>query len=95
MLELATERLRDTIRGRPIAFSLLPQTFTIAQLQSVYEAVLGRQMDVANFRKALLRMEVLKQAGEETQVSHRPAKLFRFDDKAYARFVKKGGRFEI
>jgi 8-oxo-dGTP diphosphatase len=95
MVALALDRLRDTIRSKPMVFSLLPPKFTIAQVQAACEAVLGRQMDVANFRKALLRMEVLKEAGEETQVSHRPAKLFRFDEKAYARFVKKGGRFEI
>lgn len=95
MVELALERLRSTVRTKPIAFSLLPPEFTIAQLRSAYEAVLARPLDVANFRKALARMDILDEAGEETEVSHRPAKLFRFDDKAYAKFVKKGGRFEI
>ena len=95
MMELALERLRDTIRSKPVVFSLLAPQFTIAQVQAACEAVLDRSLDVANFRKALLRMELLKEVGMETQVSHRPAKLFRFDEKAYARFSKKGERFEI
>ena len=42
-----------------------------------------------------MRMGLLRAAGEETEVSHRPAKLFRFDDKSYARFVRRGFNFEI
>jgi 8-oxo-dGTP diphosphatase len=95
MVELGIARLRDTIRSKPIAFSLLPPQFTISQVQAVYEAVLGRKMDVANFRKALLDMDLLKEVGEEREVSHRPAKLFRFDEKTYGRFVKRGERFDV
>jgi hypothetical protein len=40
-------------------------------------------------------MGLLKEAGEEKDVAHRPAKIFRFDDKAYARFVRRGFNFEI
>jgi hypothetical protein len=40
-------------------------------------------------------MDLLKEVGEEREVSHRPAKLFRFDEKAYGRLVKRGQRFDV
>ena len=81
MFEMALDRLRTTIRSKPMAFWLLPPQFTIAQLHAVYDAVLGRSIDTANFRKALQRMNVLKEVGEESDVSHRPARLFKFDQR--------------
>ena len=95
ILDKAIARLRGKVRYEPIGFNLLPETFTLAQLHALYEAILDRPIDYSNFRRAILRMGLLKEAGEEKDVAHRPAKLFRFDDKAYARFVRRGFNFEI
>lgn len=91
----AVARLRAKVRYEPIGFNLLPERFTLAQLHSLYESLLDRPIDLPNFRRAILRMGLLREAGEERDVSHRPAKLFRFDEKRYAQLVRRGLNFEI
>jgi 8-oxo-dGTP diphosphatase len=91
----AVARLRAKIRYEPIGFNLLPERFTLAQLHTLYESLLDRPIDLPNFRRAILRMGLLREGGEEKDVSHRPAKLFRFDEKRYAQLVRRGFNFEI
>lgn len=96
ILSEATNRLKSKVRYQPIGFELLPIKFTLTQLQRLYETVLGRSMDKRNFRKKVLRMGILKDLGEiETDVSHRAARLYSFDEKAYHKLEKKGFNFEI
>lgn len=96
ILDAALERLRGKVRYRPIGFELLPDRFTLTQLQRVYEIVLDREIDKRNFRKKILAMEILKDTGEvEKDVAHRAARLYRFDKRAYARMRKQGINFEI
>jgi len=90
------ETLRETVRLQPIGFELLPKKFTLGQLQELYEAILNTKFDKANFRKKILSMNLLKDTKElQTEVSHRPAKLFSFDKKAYESLLKKGFSFEM
>jgi 8-oxo-dGTP diphosphatase len=95
ILDTAVERLRGKVRYAPIGFALLPPTFTLTQLQILYEAVLGRSLDRANFRRQILAMGILAAAGKQKQVPHRAATLYRFDRKAYDRAVRDGFHFEI
>jgi 8-oxo-dGTP diphosphatase len=95
IIEKAITRLRGKVRYEPIGFNLLPPMFTMAQLHALYEAVLDRPIDIANFRRSIMRMGLLREAGEESDVAHRPAKLFLFDDKSYARLLRRGFNFEI
>jgi 8-oxo-dGTP diphosphatase len=95
IVEKAIARLRGKVRYEPVGFNLLPERFMFAQLHALYEAILDRPIDIANFRRAIMKMGLLREAGEERDVQHRPAKFFRFDDKAYARFVRRGFNFEI
>jgi len=95
IIALALSRLRTKVRSEPIAFHLLPPVFTIAQLHTLYEALFERPLTMPNFRRSLSKVDVLRAVGEETDVSHRPAKLFRYDDKAYARMLRRGGHFWI
>ena len=84
------------VRYQPIGFELLPEKFTLRQLQHLYEIILDRPLDKRNFRKKVLGMEIIKETSEiETDVSHRAARLFRFDKKAYDRLSKRGFNFEI
>jgi 8-oxo-dGTP diphosphatase len=92
----AVTRLRGKVRYQPIGFELLPERFTLSQLQHLYEAILERPLDKRNFRKKILSMDVLVETDEiEQDVAHRAARLYRFDEAKYRRLVKRGFNFEI
>jgi 8-oxo-dGTP diphosphatase len=96
ILETAVTRLRGKVRYVPIGFELLPPRFTLTQLQHLYEAVLDREFDKRNFRKKVLALGILKDTGEiQKDVAHRAARMFRFDEAAYRRLLKKGINFEL
>lgn len=96
ILAVAHERLRGKVRYQPIGFELLPEKFTLRQLQHLYEIVLDRELDKRNFRKKVLSMDIVVQLKEiEKDVAHRAARLFRFDKRKYDRLTKKGFNFEI
>lgn len=79
IIDYAVVRLRAKLGYTTIAFHLLPVTFSLSELQQVYETVLGQQLDKRNFRRRIQSAEILE-ATEETrrEGSHRPARLFRF-----------------
>jgi 8-oxo-dGTP diphosphatase len=96
IVALALARLQSKVRYQPIGFELLPQKFTLSDLQHLYEAILGTELDKRNFRKKALGFELLV-ALNETQMSgrHRPAQLFRFDADKYEKLKKRGFNFEL
>lgn len=74
------ERLREQILEHPIVFNLLPEKFSLRELQALYEAILNTKMDRRNFRKKFFLMDWLIDLDElETHVSHRPGKLYKFN----------------
>ncbi len=74
----------------PVAFELLPRKFTIRQLQTLFEAVLGIEIDNRNFRKKILSSGFLQPTAErEVRVAHKPAQYYLFDKQAYRRAVKE------
>lgn len=96
ILRVATERLRAKIRYQPIGFELLPNKFTLGQLQSLYETILERELDKRNFRKKILSYEILKELDEKTSnLPHRPSALYTFDTAKYRQLQKKGLVFEL
>ena len=96
ILQTAYERLQGKIRYQPIGFELLPQKFTLRQLQQMYEKILDRELDKRNFRKKILKMGILEELDEiETDVAHRAARLYMFNKKKYDDMVKRGFNFEI
>ena len=96
ILQTALERLRGKLRYQPIGFELLPNKFTLSQLQRLYEQVLEREVDKRNFRKRVLAMDLLVELDEvEQDVAHRAARLYRFDERKYKRLVKQGFNFEL
>ena len=80
----------------PAALIKLPAKFTLSQLQHLYEAVLGTELDKRNFRKKVLSFDLLVPL-KETQMlgRHRPAQLFRFDAEKYEKLKKRGFNFEL
>jgi 8-oxo-dGTP diphosphatase len=96
ILDVAVERLRGKVRYQPIGFELLPQKFTLTQLQTLHEIVLERELDKRNFRKRLLAMDILTELDEvEQDVSHRAARLYQFDQRKYRKRVKEGFDFQL
>lgn len=96
ILSDALKMLQRRVRRRPVGFELLPKKFTLAQLQKLYEVLLNENYDKANFRKKILATNLLKDIKEmQTNVSHRPAKLFSFDEKRYLELKSKGISFEL
>ena len=95
ILGCAVERLRRKIRYEPIGFELLPETFTLSQLQKLYEQILERKIDKRNFRKKLLKMDLLIDTEKkETGVAHRAAQLYQFNAKKYQLLKQNGVSFE-
>lgn len=96
ILKTAHERLKGKVRYQPIGFELLPEKFTLRQLQHLYEVILDRKLDKRNFRKKVLGMEIVKETNDiEKDVAHRAARLYRFDKRMYDRLTKQGFNFEI
>lgn len=94
ILETALNRLKNKARVEPIGFELLPQKFTLGQLQKLYEAILGAQLDKRNFRRKILSRGFLMELEEKQQgVPHKPAKLYEFDHEQYGRL--KGNSFDF
>jgi 8-oxo-dGTP diphosphatase len=92
----ALQRLKGKVRYQPIGFELLPPKFTLTQLQRLYETILEKELDKRNFRKKILSMDLLEELDEvEQDVSHRAARLYRFDHKKYKQLEKAGFNFEL
>lgn len=84
------EKIKRRIKHLPIAFELLPEKFTLTQVQNVYELILGKKLDKRNFRKKILSFKVLKELDEKQKgVSFRAATLYKFDKRKYAKLFGK------
>ncbi len=78
IIEYAVERLRNKIEYTDIAFSLMPECFTLTELQQVYEVILGKELLKANFRRKISDMVI--ETDEYTKnAGHRPSKLFKYN----------------
>jgi len=96
ILEFSLMQLRNRVRQAPIGFNLLPEKFTLLQLMHLYEEILGIELDKSNFRRKILHMKLLVALDEKQQdVSHRAAKLFKFDPEIYKKLTEKGFNFEF
>ncbi len=88
--EKGLEKIKRRIKYQPIAFELLPEKFTLTQLQQVYELVLGKKLDKRNFRKKMLNFGILKDLEEKQKgVSFRAATLYKFDKRKYSKLFGK------
>lgn len=76
ILDYAIKRLRWKFEYTPIAFSLLPNKFTLGHLQEIYEIVFNKKFDKRNFRKKIISLDILDEEEIKKDVSHRPPKLY-------------------
>lgn len=92
----ALAKLRAKVKHQPIGFELLPQKFTIPKLQLLYESILDITLDKRNFRKKLLKMNLLiKLEEKEKDNIRRAANLYKFDRKNYKKLINKGFNFDL
>ena len=84
MILKARKMMQQKIKTEPISFQLLPQLFTLTQLQRLYEAVNGEEVDKRNFRKRIKDMDYIEKTELiDKQTSKRGASLYRFNKKAF------------
>ncbi|GAA4320335.1 NUDIX domain-containing protein [Pontixanthobacter gangjinensis] len=96
MVHDALLQLKQNARYRPIGFELLPEKFTIPQLQALYEAIYRRELDPRNFRKKVLSLNVLEKLDEKDRSgSKRGAFLYKFNNDNYRDLLESGYNFEI
>ncbi|MCQ2960066.1 MAG: NUDIX domain-containing protein [Bacteroidales bacterium] len=96
LFNAALTTLQEQVRIDPIIFNLLPKDFSLSDLQIVYETVTMQKFDKRNFRKKILNLGILHDTGKkQNNVSHRAARLYRFDKKAYQKMLKRGQMFAI
>jgi 8-oxo-dGTP diphosphatase len=95
IMSSAITRLRGKVRYQPIGFELLPEAFTLTELQNLYETILDKPLNKRNFRTKIVKMGILKEVSIQTGVSHRPAALYQFDQEQYDKYVAEGVVFEI
>lgn len=96
IFNVALQRLKGKVKYEPIGFELLPTKFTLSQLQNLYEKILEQQLDKRNFRKKILSMGLLIELNEiQKDVSHRAARLYKFNEGEYKKLKKRGFNFEI
>jgi 8-oxo-dGTP diphosphatase len=97
ILNTAIERIRAKIRYQPIGFELLDRKFPFADLEKLYIALLGRDIDRRNFSKKMLALGILDETNEyaKPEGKGRPSKMYQFNKKRYQQLLKEGINFEI
>jgi 8-oxo-dGTP diphosphatase len=97
IVSYARERLKRRVRRRPVGFDLLPQEFTLGQLQNLYEKAMDKKFDKRNFRKKLFKSKLLIDLEKKSDGSgygqHKGSLLFSFNAEAYSLMKLKGYDF--
>jgi 8-oxo-dGTP diphosphatase len=88
--------LQNQIRIKPVGFELLPEKFTLVQLQDLYEAILRKNIDKRNFRKKIMSMGILEKLNEkEKETSKKGAFYYKFNEDNYKRLKQNGFYFSL
>ena len=96
ILRMATSRLRERIHFEPIGFELLPEIFTMPQLQNLYEAILEVRFDRRNFASKMQKLDILEETGERPKDAARSVPVrYRFNRNRYEEMKAKGFRLEF
>jgi 8-oxo-dGTP diphosphatase len=93
IVESALEALRLSLNDHPVGYNLLPEKFTMPELQKLYETILDTPLDRRNFQKKMLGIDILERLNErKLGGAHKAPFLYRFDKKKYEKAMKKGLR---
>lgn len=92
MVRVAKARLRQKASNQPVGFELLPEKFTLPELQQLYEAIYETSLDKRNFRRRILSMGVLEKTDKkQKKFSKKGAYLYKFDENKYSDQINKNG----
>lgn len=96
MVRMAISRLRYKTSVQPVGFELLPEKFTMRQLQKLYEAILNQELDKRNFSKKINQLDILVKLDEKDMNSSRKGSfLYKFDQFKYKSKVSEGFIFKL
>ena len=96
MVDRALKDLKSQIKIKPVGFELLPEKFTLVQLQDLYEAIYQKKIDKRNFRKKILSMGILEKLDEkERETSKKGAYYYKFNEDTYKRLKQNGFYFNL
>jgi 8-oxo-dGTP diphosphatase len=94
MVNLARKKLQEKSSNHPLGFVLLPNKFTLQQLQSLYEAIYEYKFDKRNFVKKILSLDILRKLDEkDKQTSRKGSFYYIFDEQNYKKLEKEGVKF--
>ena len=92
----ALEALRMSLNDHPVGYNLLPEKFTMPDLQRLYETILGTPLDRRNFQKKMLALNVLERLAErKTGGAHKAPYLYRFDKRKYERALRQAASLKF
>ena len=91
IIEIALNTLREEISYKPIGLNLLPEKFTLSELQKLYEAILGRTLNRGNFYRKIKNIGILKKLDEKRKGgAHKAPDLYTFDQENYFKILENG-----
>ncbi|MFT5860756.1 MAG: 8-oxo-dGTP diphosphatase [Flavobacteriaceae bacterium] len=88
ILESTYQLLKYKLKREPVCFQLLPEKFTLNEMQQLYEFAFDTEMDKANFRKKIKPIPLINMHEKQENVKHRPANLFAFDSSKFEELVE-------
>jgi len=96
MVKKALADLQGLFKLKPVGFELLPEKFTLVQLQELYEAIFRKKVDKRNFRKKILSMDILEKLDEkEKETSKKGAWYYKFNKERYEKLSGNGISFNL
>ncbi len=96
IVESALRSLRLKLKNEPVGFELLPKKFTLSQLQKLYEIIMGTEFEKRNFRRKILKKDILISLDEkQIGVPHKAARLYQFDREGYERAKEESYNFTL
>ena len=91
IIEKALLTLREKISIKPIGYNLLPEKFTLTELQKLYEAILGKELNRGNFYRKIKNLGILNKLDEQRRGgAHKAPDLYSFDEEKYTEALKNG-----
>ena len=96
IIQHAVEALRQELYFQPIAYKLLPEKFTMPELQKLYEIILDKPLERSSFQKKMLKWNIYERLEKRREgVAHKRPFLYKFDKVKYKEAIKQGIRFGI
>lgn len=91
IVKVALQALRTQLSWQPVGYNLLPEEFTLPELQRLYETILGRTLDPRNFQRKILGLAIVERLDARKKgVAHKAPYLYRFNKDRYQEILTEG-----